>query len=390
MAPDLLKKDGKAFQEYLVNDRKLLRESPELMDTAMLRILAARPQALLITGDLTKDGELASHTLLAKKYLSELKKKGINIYVIPGNHDVNNPHAVVFNGDKAERTATVSPSDFARIYRDFGYGDALARDTASLSYAAQLTPSIRLIAIDACKYYENDFSKNLCVTSGRIRPATLQFITSQVADAKAHGCKVLAMMHHGIAPHFRMEDVILSEYLVDDFDLLARRFAEMGIKVVFTGHLHSQDIAREGNIVDVETGSLVSYPHPIRTVDITPDSLHITTQLISSLGSMQQGESMDDKSKRFVASSAAHMVDGMMPADIPEPAKKAIEQLAGQAYMLHLAGDEKAPAQYLIGLKKFVDMAKPIYPQQAMIFGLIGKYMAEDVLPNDNNETLEY
>ena len=67
MAPELLKQDGKAFQNYLVNDRKLLKESPELLDTAFARVRMARPQVLLITGDLTKDGERVSHELLLKR-----------------------------------------------------------------------------------------------------------------------------------------------------------------------------------------------------------------------------------------------------------------------------------------------------------------------------------
>lgn len=285
MAPSLLKHDGKAFQNYLANDRKLLKESPELLDSAVARIIAAHPQILLITGDLTKDGELTSHKLLAEHYLKPLHKKGIKIFVVPGNHDINNPHALIYDGDTAVRTVTVSASDFAKIYDDCGFKVAIARDTTSLSYVAQLTPGIRLIAIDGCKYEENDFKSNTCVTSGRIKPTTLRFIASQVADARRHGCKVLAMMHHGIAPHFRMQDLVLSEYLIDDFDVLARQFSEMGIKVVFTGHFHSQDIASEGNLLDVETGSIVSYPHPIRTIDIIGDSLHITTSRITSLGS---------------------------------------------------------------------------------------------------------
>lgn len=390
MAPSLLKQDGKAFQDYLAADRKLLKESPELMDSAVARIRQARPQALLITGDLTKDGEQVSHRYLVDHYLKPLRQQGIRIFVIPGNHDINNPHAVVFKGDNTERASTVSAQEFANIYHDYGFGEAIARDTASLTYVAQLTPAIRLIAIDACKYYENDFDKNTCVTSGRIKPATLAFITRAVADAKAHGCKVLAMMHHGMAPHFRMQDLVLSEYLVDDFDVLARRFSEMGIKVVFSGHFHSQDIAREGDLTDVETGSVVSYPHPVRTIDISADSLYIRTSDITSLASMQQGETLQQKSRRFAASAAAHMVDGMIPAGASPQMKAAIEQLAAQAYTLHLGGDEQAPEAFLQALRTFVAIGSKSYPKEARICGLIARYLSEDILPKDNNVNLAY
>ena len=390
MAPSLLKHDGKAFQDYLESDRKLLKESAELMDSAMARIIAAKPQALLITGDLTKDGELASHKLLAEHYLKPLRGRGIKIFIVPGNHDINNPHAAIYNGEKSVRTATVSAQQFAQIYTDCGFNTALARDTASLTYVAQLTPSIRLIAIDCCKYEENDFAANTCVTSGRIKAATLQFIAQQVADARQHGCKVLAMMHHGIAPHFRMQDLVLSEYLVDDFDRLARKFSEMGIRVVFTGHFHSQDIAREGNLVDVETGSIVSYPHPIRTIEIDGDSLHITTSRITSIGSLKNGETLQEKSRRFAASAAARMVSGLLPSGTSPQARVAVEQLAAKAYISHLAGDEQPSSAFDAALSQFVAVASLTNPSMARFYGVLARYLSEDILPCDNNEVIEF
>lgn len=136
MAPKLLKADGKIFQRYLAADRKLLKESVEIMDSVTNRILAEHPKVVLITGDLTKDGERVSHIYLVKHFLSKFRQKGIKVFVIPGNHDINNPHAVVYDGDKVTRAATVTPAEFASIYADYGYSRALARDTASLSYVA--------------------------------------------------------------------------------------------------------------------------------------------------------------------------------------------------------------------------------------------------------------
>lgn len=139
MAPSLLVKDGKAFQTYIDNDRKMLQESPELLDSVSRRIIAFCPQVVLITGDLTKDGEKISHELLINSYLAPLKAQGIRVFVIPGNHDVNNPHAKIYDGDSIRRTTTVSPKDFAQQYLDYGYGEALAQDRYSLSYVANWT-----------------------------------------------------------------------------------------------------------------------------------------------------------------------------------------------------------------------------------------------------------
>lgn len=123
MAPELLKSEGKAFENYIVHDRKMLAQSPELLDSACTNVSKFHPQVILITGDLTKDGELVSHQLLVSRYLQPLKNQGIRVFVIPGIHDVNNPHAVVYDGDEAKRTTTVS------IYH--GCGDRFHRELST-------------------------------------------------------------------------------------------------------------------------------------------------------------------------------------------------------------------------------------------------------------------
>ncbi|WP_308278031.1 metallophosphoesterase family protein, partial [Prevotella sp.] len=116
MAPTLLQKEGKAFDEYIANDRKMLTQSVELLDSVSSHISFFQPQAIFITGDLTKDGEKVSHKLLVDRYLKPLREQGIRVFVIPGNHDVNNPHAKIYDGNKTKRTTTISAGDFARIY----------------------------------------------------------------------------------------------------------------------------------------------------------------------------------------------------------------------------------------------------------------------------------
>lgn len=61
MAPELLDKPGKAFDNYIIHDRKLLKESPELLDSAVHVLIQEHPEFVFISGDLTKDGE-KSHT----------------------------------------------------------------------------------------------------------------------------------------------------------------------------------------------------------------------------------------------------------------------------------------------------------------------------------------
>ncbi len=393
MAPELLKEPGKAFDEYIAQDRKLLRESPELLDSAFSRVLAARPQVVLITGDLTKDGELVSHEMLVSRYLRPARESGIRIFVIPGNHDVNNPHAKVYDGDRTERTTTVSAAAFARIYSDFGYGQALARDTASLSYVVQLDSRTRLIAVDACRYEDNDYDKDICVTGGRIKPETMAFIRRQADEAHRLGQDVLMTMHHGVVSHFNWQDRVMGEYLVDDWKKCAKQIAGMGIKVCFTGHFHAQDTSERNGLTDMETGSTVSYPHPYRLVDIDTDkgTLSVRSERVGSLTSLKNtGETLQTKSERYARSALSSAMESMVPAKVPAAVKSECTAVLGEAYAMHLAGDEVPMPDFRARLKTAVKHLRRYSWKWAFILGRIGRYLSTDTGIADNNLTLTY
>lgn len=393
MAPELLKKEGKAFDNYIIHDRKMLAQSPELLDSACVNVENFHPQVVLIMGDLTKDGELVSHQLLVNHYLQPMRKQGIRVFVIPGNHDVNNPHAVVYDGDEAKRTATVSKDDFARIYNDFGYGNAIARDSHSLSYVVQLDPKTRLIAVDACEYENNDFDKNICVTAGKIKPETIRFIKQQTDDAHQKGMEVMMMMHHGLVRHFGWQDKVMKEYLVDHWKKNAKKIANMGIKVCFTGHFHAQDAAEKYHITDVETGSTVSYPHPYRLLDVDTDAgtLSIKTERIQELSSMKNAsETLIQKSERYANSALNSVAESMIPANVPADVKKECSEVLGEAYAMHLTGDEQRSAAFNTKFKAAVKHLKHYSWKWAFIMQKIGKYLSQDTGLSDNNLVISY
>lgn len=393
MAPSLLQKEGKAFDNYIANDRKMLVESSELLDSVSKHLIAYQPQIIFITGDLTKDGERISHQLLVDRYLKPLKAQGIRIYVVPGNHDVNNPHAKVYNGDNAQRTTTVSAKDFTHIYNDYGYGEALATDPNSLSYVVQLDDKTRLIAVNACRYEDNNFDKDICVTAGRIKPQTMDFIQAEAQKAHKLGMNVIMMMHHGIVSHFKWQDKIMKEYLVNNWKKDAKRLAQMGIKVCFTGHFHAQDISNKYGLTDIETGSTVSYPHPYRLIDVDTDkqTLQIRTEKVESLTSMKDNkETLQQKSERFATSALSGVMETMVPKKVPYEVKKECAQVLGKAYAMHLAGDEHPSADFKSRLKAAVKRLKPYSWKWAFIMNKIGKHLSTDTGVADNNTSINY
>ena len=75
MAPELLVNKGKAWTDYLNGQRKMVDYSQPLFDEMIARIKTAKPDLVLITGDLTKDGEQLSHQYVISK-LDELRDLG--------------------------------------------------------------------------------------------------------------------------------------------------------------------------------------------------------------------------------------------------------------------------------------------------------------------------
>jgi hypothetical protein len=100
------------------------------------------------------------------------------VYVVPGNLDVNNPEAAIYDGDKAFPTPSISASEFSNIYSSYGYNNAIARDPNSLSYVNQLYSELWLLGLDDCKYEDN---KDIAIVACRIKPETMKWILGWMA-----------------------------------------------------------------------------------------------------------------------------------------------------------------------------------------------------------------
>ena len=154
LAPSL-HDDGKAFQDYIAGgDSKLLNYSDELVEAWIAQVLRDKPRAVVLSGDITNNGEKASHQTLAKK-LQTIKDAGIGVYVVPGNHDILNPWARGFKDDKQLVTDYITPQEFKTLYAPFGYEGAAAQDASSLSYVAKLSDRLWLLMLDTCDYTYN-------------------------------------------------------------------------------------------------------------------------------------------------------------------------------------------------------------------------------------------
>ena len=89
LAPELVT-PGTAIDRADAGDTKMMAQSDDIMNALTDSIIALKPAIVLLAGDLTHNGERASHERMVQ-YLSRMASHGIQPLVIPGNHDCNNP-----------------------------------------------------------------------------------------------------------------------------------------------------------------------------------------------------------------------------------------------------------------------------------------------------------
>ena len=365
--------DGTALNNYILTSGKNIKYTPAVLDEVLNDYLKSNIQVLLVCGDITKDGEKQSHLDFLEK-LKPLQNKGIRIYVIPGNHDINMPNAVAFKEDRRIRVDNISPDEFASLYSDCGYGNAIKRDAESLSYVSELDDHTWLLAIDAARYKEYTTSS---ITAGRILPETEKWIVDVLDQAKKQNKQVIGMMHWGLTEHIMYQSVIFKEYLVDDWKRLANLFADKGMKAVFTGHFHSNDITAftsdKGNtIYDIETGTLSAYPFSYRFVELDVKGINIETKNITATPDNVNLAEEDKQRMLDLATKLAASKLRRLGYDLPDKAQAVFADVLGQIFIKHAYGDEKLDEKLKHTMEKlstltegpvdFNDMELDFYP----------------------------
>ena len=83
----------------------------------------------------------------------------------------------------------------------------------------------------------------------------------------------LVMVHHNVVEHLpgQARHPLGRRYMLDNAPELLKILSCAGVNLVFTGHLHVQDVACHKGIYEITTGSLVSYPHPYRILELRTD-----------------------------------------------------------------------------------------------------------------------
>ena len=249
---------GELFQQVMqAGDGKVTEYCDQITDAFLEEVKKLQPEALILTGDLSFNGERESHETLAQK-LAELEKCGIPVYVLPGNHDLFRSGTYSFFGSEAETVEAASDKDFRDIYSAFGFEEAISEDSDSLSYSIRLNETARILMLDANTLHD------FCGFSD----VTLAWIEDQLADAEAAGDFVLAACHQNLFQH----SMFSAGYAVNKSEKLQALLMKYHVPLFLSGHMHIQHIRTEGTITEIAASALTMGACQYGILEATGDS----------------------------------------------------------------------------------------------------------------------
>ena len=272
------------------NRRAAMENESGLIIDEMLRQVAEDDNMdfLLVAGDLADNGKsiMDEHLAVAEKFKSFEEASGKQVYVIPGNHD----YGII--GEYCETGA----AEFKSIYADFGYDQAITTD--GLSYTANLGDKYRLIALDS-----TDPSKS---TEDGMTDAKVQWVIDEAQNAYDDGRYPILMMHHNLLDHLPIQRVLSHDFIIRNHTATANKWADAGIKLVFTGHEHCSDAtthtSSKGNTIsDFATTSLTMYPLQYRYIEMSEETISYEPRTVDSIDTDALVEMVDGYSDEQIA-----------------------------------------------------------------------------------------
>lgn len=227
---------GSAFWKMTSgDDGKVNQYSEEMTDALLETAIRNRPAALVLSGDITLNGERENHEQLARK-LRRVQEAGVPVVVIPGNHDINNRNAATYFGDKREKAEYLETGeDFLEIYHEFGYDQSPNRDPNSLSYVYPVDASHWLLMLDTCQY-ENGSHVN-----GRLKQETLDWLKVHLEVAEENQIQVLPVAHHNLLSESRL---YTTDCTLENHGQVVELLEQFETPLYISGHLHAQRIKK--------------------------------------------------------------------------------------------------------------------------------------------------
>lgn len=282
------KRTGNAYEKRSITDQKCVAETPAIIDAGFSKLANDKDtEVIIIPGDLVYRGEYQSHVGLRERFY-KLREQGKRIYIITARHDYSD-NPVEFDGDELIPVKGMPREELRDFYRDFGFDEAISEHKESMSYVAQLSDGIRLLALNC----DGD-----CGSFKGLWENQTEWALEQIKKAHDEGQYIFAMTHYPLLPYSPIMNMI-GDAKLTDWEKTATRFADAGLDLIFTGHMHSQAVteyvSESGNkITDVQTGCFVGCPCAYRKVIFNNDTVDISSYTIDDFDYDKNGKTAEE------------------------------------------------------------------------------------------------
>lgn len=269
---DSLHDHGQAFSQMQKTSQGKDLYYQETALSAFVRMAQKKkPAAIIVTGDVTFNGERVS----AEKFAEIFKPlEETQLLVLPGNHDIYDGWAREFRGKKQYYAGQISPRMWRNIFKT-SYKNAVSVDDKSLAYSVQLNPNYLLILADSNEYGKEE-STTAPATAGFLGREQRRWIKAQLQYASENNLQVIFCMHHNLYAH---NAAVNKGYVVDDYRELRKLLAQYNVKLVFSGHIHAQNIMLPQDpcpATEVVTASFCSNDQGYGVVKVSPKEVSYT------------------------------------------------------------------------------------------------------------------
>lgn len=287
--------NGEYFNNLVDNaDGKLMHYSEELVSAFAEEVIEKSPDYLILSGDLSFNGERKSHEALISR-LSEIERHGTSVLVIPGNHDFYDYQAASFHGDSYQNEENTRYDWFASHYAPFGYDEAEFKDEKTFSYLYPLDDLHYVLMLDSNS-----------VGSGYLPWYTINWMKSSLKTLKARGKQVISVTHQSVLMH---NPLFTYNYMLEDYQDIKDILVSNDVKVNLAGHYHMQNIANDGSFYEILTSALSINPVQYGWIDLDGSSFSYASQALDVSSYAKRHELRDSNLLDFSSYALSYFSD---------------------------------------------------------------------------------
>lgn len=348
--------DGGAFFTDLVEnaDGKNMFYIEEITESFVATMIQEKPEILILSGDLTFNGERQSHLDLEQK-LEKIKENGTQILVMPGNHDIDRSSAAGFFGDGYQLVDTVSKEAFAKIYQDYGLQESIDKDDTSLSYLYRARKDFWILMLDSNSQGTNEISDQ-----------TLIWLEEILKDARQQEVQVLAVSHQNLLAH---NPYFTEGFLIDRAQELEALYQQYAVVANLSGHIHIQHI-EDKDLLEILTSALPVSPHHYGMIQFDGKTMDYQTKILDVASWAREQGLTNQKLLNFSQASQAFMEQvsarklesDLLDSQLTSLERELLLQTFAQVNADYFAGRQIDPANHQQGLSLMQETGLSFYP----------------------------